>query len=438
VIRRRDLVRELERRRVADWAVQERQQEHAIIDDARGLRRAELRARLALVVHHDLPAGRGTARVEVGADEDRAGPLVDHALALAATALAPSWRGAPPAAPARVALADPAIAGAPDLAAAAAAALARVRRPAGAVVRASLHALREQVVVQTRAGLTARWSATAIRGAAIVSVSGRALHVARAARRLVDLELGRALAEAAADLALLARAAPAQPGPCAVVLGADALLHAMPAAPGAPALIDAADHGELGLWGVFAALAQSATERRGLARYRPGAPVAPGAERAPDALAIASDGALDFGLRSAPLGDEGDAVRRFALVEGGVCVGLGLTGREAALRGADPNGGVRNLVVAPGRWRGELPAGRSIEVRRLRALAIDPLTGEASVEIGLGLDHRDARGAPFTGGRLELDLVAALAGATRSAAVIRRGAYVGPAAVWIDEAQLEV
>jgi hypothetical protein len=77
-------------------------------------------------------------------------------------------------------------------------------------------------------------------------------------------------------------------------------------------------------------------------------------------------------------------------------------------------------------------------VRRLISLAIDPYTGEASLEIALGIEHDKAGGKPFRGGSLRIDLVEALAKAKRSAKPITRGAYTGPDAVWIDRAHLIV
>ena len=125
-------------------------------------------------------------------------------------------------------------------------------------------------------------------------------------------------------------------------------------------------------------------------------------------------------------------MRRFPLVERGIAAGLALSPREAALRGREPNGGVRNLVVAPGTWNGTANGGRVIEIRRLRSLAIDRYTGDASLEIALGLD----RDAPFTGGSLRIDLIAALATARRSAEPLTRGAYAGPTTIWIDHSDL--
>ncbi|MGN6108421.1 MAG: metallopeptidase TldD-related protein, partial [Kofleriaceae bacterium] len=263
-----------------------------------------------------------------------------------------------------------------------------------------------------------------VRAEALVRAHDRSLAIAREARRIADLDLDAAIAAAATDLAQLATAGAPAAGRCALVLSTDALLHG-----------DA-----LGAWAAFAAQADAALERQGLTRYRLGAPVVPGADRIDEPLSLSSDGAIDFAPRSAPVGDDGDPVRRFPLVERGIARGLGLTAHEAARRQRDPNGGVRNLVVSPGTWDQQLPAGRTIEVRRLRALAIDRYTGDASLELALAIDHdrdrdRGARRA-FTGGTIRLDLIAALARARRSAATVRRGAYIGPAAVLIDDAEL--
>jgi predicted Zn-dependent protease len=276
--------------------------------------------------------------------------------------------------------------------------------------------------VQSSSGLAARWTASHLHADALVAADGRSLAVSRDARRLADLGLDAALAGAAADLAQLAGAGPPAPGRCALVLTADAMLHGE----------------DYGVWAPFAAQADAALERRGLTRYRLGAPVAPGADRVQEPLGIESDGALDHATRSAPIGEDGDAVRRFPLIERGVCVGLGLSAREAARRGREPNGGVRNLKVSPGTWDEAVPAGptRAIEIRRLRELAIDPYTGEATLELALAIDHRGGARQPFTGGTVYLDLVAALARARRSARLVRRGAYAGPAAVRIEDAEL--
>jgi predicted Zn-dependent protease len=420
MIDRRSIVRALVDRRVSDWVLTERHQDLAVADDHAQLRRRETRTQWTLVVHDDGPTGRGSARVVIDAIGGRARDVVDQAMALAAAVIGPAWQTAPLAAPAKMQLDDPALARA-DLGDAAVALARTVRPPDNTTVASRIHVMREQVDVQSRGGLHASWSATHVRGSALVAMQARSLEIAREARRAEDLELGEAAAAAGIDLRLLATAGVAIAGPCAVVLRTDALLHG----------------GGFGMWGVFATQADAETERQGLTRYRIGSQVAPGAANIDEPLVIASDGALDFRTGSLPIGDDGDAVRRFPIVDGGVAVGLALTPREAAMRTEDPNGGVRNLIVAPGGWNGEIADGpRVVEVRRLGGLAIDAFTGDASVEISLGIDHVRGEARPFTGGTLRLDLITALALARRSSAVVTRGPYEGPASVWIDGAEL--
>ena len=421
MIDRGSLVRALLARRVADWVLTERQQELAVVDERAALRRHETRTQWTLVVHDDSPTGRGSARVTIDALAGRPRDVVDQAIALAKAAIGPAWQSAPLAAPAKVELADPDLAHA-DLAAAGSKLVAAVRAPRGATVASYVIVMREQVAAQSRGGLHASWTATSLRAGALVAAGARSLEVVREARRRGDLALDDAVTEAVADLHALAGAGVPIAGPCALVLTGDALLHG----------------GGFGVWSVFATQADAVVERQGLTRYRVGAPVAPGAEGLDEPLAIASDGALDLRTGSAPMGDGGDAVRRFALVEGGRAAGLALSPREAAFRHADPNGGVRNLVVAPGTWRwsSAADAARVVEVRRLSSLAIDAFTGDASLEIALGIDHVHGEARPFTGGTVRLDLIGALARARRSQDVLRRGAYEGPVAVWIEDAEL--
>lgn len=418
MIRRRDLASLLGNRRVADWVVIERAQDVASFDEHARVRRVEKRTLFQVTVHVDSPAGRGSAHTTIDAVDGTAEAAIEQAIAAAQASIGPAWLSRPLAAPARVKLADESLAGREPLEVVAEIVKA-LPRPADVSARVSL--VREQVDVVARQGFRTDWTATLFRGEALVVAGQRSLAVAREARLQSALELDVALARAKQDLDLLASARPPIAGPCAVVLATEAMLH-----------------DGLGVWAAFAAQADAVVERQGLTRYRERMPIAPGADHVPEPLTVTSNGALDYGVRSAPLGDHGDAVRRFTLVERGIAAGLGLTPREAALRSRDPNGGVRNLEVATGSWPGtiEAPTGRVVEVRRLRSLTLDPYTGEASLEIALGIEHGTGGGRPFRGGALRLDLIAALANARRSANEITRGAYKGPDAVWIDRAAL--
>lgn len=416
MIRRRDLLRALGDHGLADWVLVEREQEVAIADA--GLRRAERWQRWTLTVHHDAATGRGSARVAIDAADGDANAAVLQAVTLARASIGNAWVTRPPAAPARVQLIELGLAKGDLLDAAAT--LAHVEQPDGSTVDVRATVLRERVNVVTRQGLRTDWLATSLRVDARVRAHGALLVVTREARRREDLGLAPAIKTAVDDLQLLATAKTVAAGPAAIVLRTDALLH-----------------DGLGMWAVFVAQADAVVERMGLTRYRERAPVAPGAEQG--ALTITSNGALDYGIASAPVGDEGEAIRRFPLVERGIAAGLGLTPREGSLRGRDPNGGVRNLVVEPGTWSGAIDmAGpvRVIEVKRLRSLSLDPYTGDASAEILLGIEHAKGTSTPFAGGSLRIDAIAALARAKRSTDVVTRGLYRGPSAVLIEGSQL--
>lgn len=420
MITRRELVRALQRRNIAHWIVIERAQELAVVDERRAIRRTENRTRMTLVIHHDVTHGRGSTRMSVTASDGNALALVDQAVDLAVASVGPAWKTIPPAAPAQVQLLDGELG--KDLGEAAAAIVRGLKRSDGIGVLASASVMREQVTIQAKSGFNDDWLASEFRVEALITAGDRSLELMRETRRQADLGLEPAITAAAADLRELAGAGPPLAGRCNLVLSTEALLHG----------------DGLGVWQVFATQADSVFERQGLARYRLQTPIAPGAEAAAEPLAITSDGAIDFAIRSAPVGDEGDAIRRFPIIERGICVGFGLSMREAALRRLDPNGGVCNLVVAPGTWSGSPSGERTIEVRRLRALSIDPVTGDASLELGLAIDHRDGSAKRFTGGTVRLDLVAALAHARRSSKMVARGAYRGPAAVLIEGSELIV
>ncbi len=401
----RALARALSRRGASAWTIIARDQHLAVVEP--DLARTEQRTRLHVTVHADTPAGRGTAHLALDALAGSTDAVADRALALAHAGLGVAWTSPAPAAPARVDLDDGSLR---DPATAAKAAL-----PARPGTSASITALREIVTVTTHAGFHYTWPATLIRVDALVTHAARSLAITRASRTADGLAADAAFADAARDLELLAAARAPAAGPCTVVLAADAMLH-----------------DGLGVWAAFVPQADAATERQGLTRYREHAPIAEGAASAIDPLTIESNGALPYGLASSPLGDEGEAVRRWTLVERGIAAGLSLGPREAALRGREPNGGVRNLVVAPGTWDGTATGDRVLEVRRLRSLVIDPYTGDASLEIALALD----RGQPITGGSIRIDMIAALAHARRATTTLTRGAYTGPAAISLGDSYL--
>lgn len=419
MIDRKRLIRALDRRGISDWVLVEHAQEIAIAGGEPELRRTERRMLWKLTVHHDTPQGRGSAEVTLDASEREPEEVVDQALALAISSAGPAWSSPPLAAPARVDVADPKLLDR-DLLEAATQLAHGLPKLDGATVSATAFVMRENVSVNARGGLKREWPATSVRVDALVRASKASLAVRREARSVADLDLAAAIQSAADDLVLLPQAGAVAPGPCALVLRAEAMLH-----------------GGLGVWQAFVSQADAVVERQGLTRYREKAPIAKGAEQIAEPLSIRSEGARARGLESTPMSDDGGAIREFTIVDRGIAAGLGLSPREAALRKRQPNGGVRNVaVVMNGTWDGAIDpkAKRTIEVKRLRSLTIDPYTGDASLELALSIDYPQR--TAFAGGAIRLDLIAALAKARRSDKPLIRGAYKGPDAVLIDLVEL--
>jgi PmbA protein len=419
------ILRALKAQKVArEWVVASRTRRTGVVEHgARELRRVDEHARIDGVVHRDLATGRGSGRFVLEGD-DRIDAL-DRALAQAAAAVGPAWRLAPPAAAARVDLDDASIDA--DLDAAAetittlafgAARQARLVALAGGavtIVDAVATVSRDELRVATSHGQDARWTATELELELRVQVRGRATSVRIRARRRGGLELAAALAEAVERLGA-ADAGPPPPGRYPVVLRLAAL----------------APLEGFGLWAGFAAQADAARVRRGLARYQPGQPIADGAVARGEPLTISSDGTLPYGLASAPLDDDGAPVRRFTLVERGRAAELAFDPREAALAGARPNGGVRNLIVEPG----ASPAaalitsddGPVVDVASLAWLDVAD-SGAFSAGVEFGWLRTGDQATPITGAVIRGDAIAVLAAARRAAEVSTRGVYRGPVAI---------
>lgn len=352
-------------------------------------------AELTAIVHRDLPAGRGTAVVRVDPSTPIAAAL-EAASARAAAALGPPWHASPPAAPARVELADPAIdPTAPSGALATLAGALDAARGDRPLFAADLTVATTDHELHTQRGQRAAWRSTA--ATATVTLTPDAAPVTTRARRLDELDLTGALADPTSAAVALA------PGTYPVALTARALLH-----------------GDRGLLEALVAQADPQLERQGLARYRAGQPLAAGAD-----LTVHSDGTLPFGWHSAPLGPAGEPIRRFPLVVDGLAAELGLDRRAAALGGRLPNGGVRGLIVAPG-LEGDLVDAQTLVIERLAWLEVDRPTGW--FRAGFARAHRAGDPAQAVGpGVLRGDAIALLGRARRSAAEVATPSYRGPA-----------
>lgn len=389
-------------RRLGDWVITDRSRRAwacAQLGSSQRWRQEE-RAEVQVLVRRDSPDGRGTG---VALARDRRGDprtLIGLAVARAEAAIGAPWSTPPPAAIAKVALFDDTLAPATAPETLLAAARARAAAAGAALASAEVRLCHDELTLVSAQGFSLSWRESLLEFSAEVARGDRRARVRRSARRAEELGLDEAIAHAALRCAP-AEAAPLPTEPVHLELTAEAMLGA----------------DELGVWRALVAQTDAAAARRGLTRHHSGSVL--GLAEAP--LEVWSNGVLPFGLNSAPVGAEGEAVRRFPLVVGGKLAELGLGPMEAALRRRAPNGCVRNLEVAAG--AGEAPRARTLVVHELAHLAIDPMTGAAECELGHAVDER---GRVLEHGGFSLELVHALATAERARERVRRSAYFGP------------
>jgi predicted Zn-dependent protease len=423
------LVRALsEERAISEWSARARYSRASWVARGEGVSSSGERTSTALAatVHRDTPAGRGSAAFTLAATDPVADAL-RAAIMRAGGAIGPAWSTPPSAAPARVTLADPelgtaALGRAPGEIADQMAAAAHA---AGAeLLEVHVDVAVEAVQVLTRRGVDARWPETRITVSATLRRDGVHARVERTVRRRDELAIGGAIAEATDAALRRARALKTPAGRIAVVVRSAALVH-----------------GGRGLFEAIVAQADPALERQGLVRYRAGQPIAAGALAAASPLTVTSDGTLPFGLRSAPLDENGAAVRRFELVGRGIARDLALDGREASLRGASPNGGVRGIVVPAGTQpeRALLAGGDSplLVVEAWSWLDLAPVTGQFRAAIALGRIVDRAGSHDITGGIVRGDALAALALSTRSTELVTTPEYHGPATWALGELDVD-
>jgi predicted Zn-dependent protease len=421
-----------------------------------------------LTVYRDVRRGRGSSRLRVAGSMSRPdmAQLVDQAAKRAARSLEPAWSLPPPAAPARVDVAD--------------AALPRDLMSAALALEEQLHdllgkhdddrvdlmlrglrvdAARDRVTVRTSRGFMHVFDQTMLSMAMVLAARDAGQvepgmqpgvdSIRVRGRRVADLDLGGAIGRAARHLSDRQRAEPTPPGRYDLVLSDSALtpdavtemsreLHAWHEPEHQP-LRGAAEYG---WFGPLVAQADARVVREGLARYLPGQPIYRGRpDPSADLLTVASDGALPFGLLSQPVGAQGEPVRRFTLVERGVAAGLALDLREAALRGVMANGGVRNLHVAPGSTP-EDALHQPDALPLLHAVAIDWLeidtrSGELVAALGLGYRQSGAGAkTPVTGGVIRGNVFELWAGARLAANEVTAGWYRGPGAVRFGDVRI--
>ncbi len=415
----------LETRR--EWASHQRGQPE--------LRRGVDAERIEATIYRDQRTGRGSASFTLARDDEGdLDGLVAAAATRAGSGVGLAWQMPRPAAPARVVIAEPLPNGVDGALHAAQTEIDAALPTGHQLTRLEITAESTHTEVHTSTGFASEYPATTTRVNATLAgrdaAPGQIERVRCRGHRLVDLALAGRLRTAATRLDDLAGTARLPAGEYDLVLREAALL-------GEPC--DRDDTG-YGWFGPIVGQASGTLARQGLTRYPLGKSIFGKREVTGDPLSLASDGTIDFGLLSRPFGDLGEPVRRFELVSRGIATGYALDLREAALRGVTPNGGLRNLVVAPGTLpRDELlePGTRPlIEVLALTWLETNPRTGGFVAELGLGRLHRGGATSPVVGGALTGNVFDLFARARLSLSSTARGWYYGPDAIRIDRATI--
>ncbi len=399
--------RVLRRAQIDEYIIVERKQRR-VSAAQRGVRSVHSsdQRELEITLFRDLRRGRASANFTVSDDNlsaiDR---LAADAAARAGHGLGPEWRLPPPAAPARVDLADSSIIADPEGVALATmeqllrATTGRTKRswkPASTSVEVEAR----ETTVLTSSGFVRTKTESFLQLDATLRDSRVSQRIRRRARRRDDLSLESEMARASERMKASALASQLPAGRYDLLLELDAIVGSD--------TLDATGPARFGWFTSLVAQADAQNQRRGLARYGPGKSVYGTRKVRGDKLTLSSDGTLPFGWYSSPFSDQGEAVRRFTMIKNGVADQLALTLREAALRKTISNGGVRNIVVAAGKTPSAalaLPGKRPlIRVGYMAGLDVEPLTGEFGGQLGLSHGLTGNERTPHYGGVLRGNL----------------------------------
>ena len=409
MISRSDLRLALRELSNADWTIAETsrrsrtlrgtQNNSAIVEDHRSLQH------FTTTLHRDFPVGRGSAQSSFSADSFTSQGVV-AALAQACTAqIQTPWRMAPPSAAAQARLDDAALRDPTAMA-------NMVRALQSAAAAATFDQVEWELtigddtkVVETSTGNEIRWTTTDYQLGITAQRAGHWLETRRCGRQRNDIDATQLCLDLDQELPRLATAAPTPRGPIELVLDREAMLF----------------DGDLGVWCIVA-------EQAHLQRLTSGVSRLPKTV-ANSTLRIVSDGARNFGWRSAPVADDGAPVRRFVLIANGAVVSRGSNVTDAG-RGnnnglANANGGVRNLDVSDQgpAWQ---PPATYLEVHRFEAPRMDLATGWLTALIASATLHRGETQTPVTGGAIRVDLVSRLLAGRPRGTALTTASYQGP------------
>ncbi len=285
------------------------------------------------LIYSDTRLGRGQSLVDLSR-----GDALDSQLRVgiqqARQSLGPNWRLQPPAAPARVLGSDDAILRDSDEIADEVFGTLQSHKPSSVeLLQAAVTITRETSRVQISNGFdNQKLSAQLDVEIHLLAKGGRPIRFQSSSRSL-DIHWAAVLERESKRSTAMATAISPDPGECDLVLLGDCYVPS--------------NRHDFGIWTALCNQSSAELARTGLARHQVGQSLRT-EEFVGEELTLASDGTLDFGLRTAPFGDFGQPVRRFPIVTKMRASGQAMDYRDAAIAGGIANGGVRNLVIASG------------------------------------------------------------------------------------------
>ncbi len=285
------------------------------------------------LIYSDTRLGRGQSLVDLSRS-DALDSKIRVGIQQARQSLGPSWRLQPPAAPARVLSCDDAILqNTDDIADEVFSKLQRHKPSSLQLLQVEVKVTRETSRVQISNGFdNQKLSAQLDVEVHLLMKGGRPLRFQLSTRSL-DIPWAEVLDRESRRSTAMATAISPDPSECDLVLMGDCYVPS--------------NRHDFGIWTALANQCSAELARTGLARYQVGQSLHT-ANFAGEELNLASDGTLNFGLRTAPFGDFGQPVRRFPLITKMHASGQAMDYRDAAIAGGIANGGVRNLVIASG------------------------------------------------------------------------------------------
>ncbi len=373
----------------------------------------------------DRRQGRGQSRLQL-LEEQALPAQIRDASVRALASIGPSWRLQPPAAPARVTVSDRGWQHAP------AEIIESALEQFISHLPSDMRALEldlvfsrdsQETVVST--GLHGSFERTLLAvSAKLQKGTARPIPVQWMARRQADLAWQEGMQRASRLSLDYQDAKPLEASAVDVLLLADAY---------APTAID-----DYGIWTAIVEQCSAELFRHGMARYGLGQAITP-VPASGDTLGASSDGTIDYALHSAPFSSDGQAVRRFPLVQQGLAAGHAIDHREAALAGMSANGGVRNLSIAGGSKSLEelmIPGGRPLLiVERVAQVQASP-RGSLLLQIDCARSVRKSATGPqeerTRGGVLSGDIYQWLEHAYYSREMHSSPGYRGPKGIRFD------